>query len=129
MTNHIEMGVILTNAMRLIEEHGWCQGLDQDSNSRFCVRGAIMAAVLRTVKIRYLVHPPTTQQQSLITSTVRFLSGIIGLGDSSSVIEFNDTDGRSVADILAVFSTARANLQRRAAQEQQEVAELVGVQP
>ncbi|MDP9145933.1 MAG: hypothetical protein M3N43_14790 [Actinomycetota bacterium] len=77
---------MLRHAARIIEERGWCQTTMEDRAGRVCLLGGIVKSV---------------GYQELGRAAHQFVMGQIG-----SAINFNDTHGRTAAEVIAALRAA-----------------------
>ena len=101
MTRHASStAAVLRDARRLIER-GWVQGdgvvLDDSGETRYCIMGAITEAVRRLD----CAGPRGPAGERARAALLRVI-------DDRGLADFNDAEGRTQAEVLAVFDRAMA---------------------
>lgn len=89
---------VLRAAARYIEEHGWTQGTFQDETGAVCATGAVNA-VLHGDPLGYDVQRVDLKIRVFRELELR-TEEQFGEG---SIVDFNDAEGRTVDEVLAVF--------------------------
>jgi hypothetical protein len=95
MNDIIKAKRVLVKAERLLRTNGWCQGMAKDPKGRFCSIGAINESMKNGVVLPAMnarVYVEMAIQQA------RFRN--------RHIIAWNDTHGRTKAQVLKVFRAA-----------------------
>lgn len=85
---------ILIQAKQVIVDNGWCQGKVMNAAGQCCMAGALNLATAGDVNRYY----GTGREEAR-----RFLGKFVPYG---GVVEFNDADGRTKEEVLAIFDKA-----------------------
>jgi hypothetical protein len=96
---------LIVNAVRLIEEHGWCQGTAINGQGNLCIAGGLGAASqgIASLKVCATMEPPTFHRHDKVfTETMRYLEERLGM----AVPNFNDIPGRKWETIKAILLEA-----------------------
>ncbi len=85
---------VLVKARALLVKRGWCQGQSQAIDGAHCARGALCVAI-------------GLESDSELTAPVVIAYRLLcDAGARHGLINFNDTRGRTKAQVLALFSRA-----------------------
>ena len=88
---------VLQNAIVLLETAGWCQHVGKDKDGQYCAVGAINHVLRRATKPMDKYDDARDTVQTAIRAHKFRQSG---------VVSWNDTKGRTKAQVLNVFRTA-----------------------
>lgn len=95
----------LRHALALLERDGWCKGVSRDAEGRRCTLGAINAALC-------LDEGADTTEAGLAAVRALRVSGE-GTPYRRFVVDWNDAEGRTEAEVLEAFRAAIAREEGR----------------
>ncbi len=99
-----QMKGLIVNAVRLIEEHGWCQNTAINGQGNLCIAGGLGAASqgIGSLKVHRMEPPTFHRQDKVFTETMRYLEERLGM----AVPNFNDIPGRKWETVKAILMEA-----------------------
>jgi len=97
---------VLTEATNLLKTKGWVQRV-MKNNSGFCALGAVRTATEK-VKLTLTVEERINPENYEIYSNIkRFLEYILDDKDCMNIIVWNDQEGRTKEEVIALFTKAK----------------------
>lgn len=99
---------VLMRAVGLIETHGHTKHVYADEEGRYCVVGAVRAAISpRLLDHGIYNNVVTVDERNAYVASYGYLREAYGVSTSvGSVIDFNDRDTTTKDDIIALLKTA-----------------------
>lgn len=107
MPTAAEIADTLESAAKILEEHGWCQGVGQKASGERCAVAAVGTAAFGDARIEGRVP---ADHSLYIESLAELAKRLRKPGKLDAVVRYNDTQGRTVNQVVALMRSTAQDL-------------------